>query len=181
MPFKPILPHRVKPSELELINPVWIDIQANPGEFVADQSVTYLWVLRDDGRVILGIEEPWKFPQAFSDTVQEKLEDMRKHFEAEYQKREKDGSGGHPTLAAWFDETGRADPERGYAFLGGELKYNGEINKWVLSNRSGRFGRGADLTQEAVSEEAVLEAMNFTAEVIEAQTGLNVNIEVVRK
>ncbi|GLU31245.1 hypothetical protein WKR88_15550 [Trinickia caryophylli] len=181
MPFDPILPHRVKPSELELINPVWIDIEANPKEFVADQSLTYLWVLRDDGKVILGIEEPWKYPQAFSDAVREKLDEMRDHYEAQYQQNEKDGSGGHPTLAAWFDETGRADPRGGYAFLGGELKYDGQIGGWMLSNRSGRFGRGAGLTDGTVSEEAVLEAMSFAAQVIEAQTGLNVSIEVVRK
>jgi hypothetical protein len=68
---------------------------------------------------------------------------MKKHFEEQkeyYQKQgEKDGSGGHPTLAAWFDAAGQASGHAGSAYLGGELKC--VSHKWELSNASGRFGR----------------------------------------
>jgi len=179
MPLRPKLPARVKPSELTMINPVWIDIQQNPEEFVADTSVTFLWVMRGDGAIILGIEEPWRFPGAFDPSVHDKLEEMREHYETRAklwaELGEKDGSGGHPTLAAWFAETGEASDYAGFAYLGGELKY--QDGHWVLSNESGRFGRGQELRDGSVSEEDVRETMQAAATRIDELLGLTVQLK----
>ena len=37
--MNPILPRRVKTSELAIINPVWIDILANPEEFTQIKEI----------------------------------------------------------------------------------------------------------------------------------------------
>jgi hypothetical protein len=178
MPLYPRLPSRVKPSELTMINPVWIDIEANPEEFVAYQDVTYLWVMRDDGKIILGVEEPWKYPQAFAPSVSITLEKMRRHYEAQkdYWNSQsiRDGSGGHPTLAAWFSETGEASDYAGFAFIGGELQYDSVSKKWVLSNRSGRFGRKDDLEAARVTKEDLETELNAAAQKIRSRTGLEV-------
>jgi len=104
--MNPIMPRRVKTSELTMINPVWIDIVANPEEFTqikeiqAFEEVVFLWVLREDGKVIVGIEEPWRFPEAFASSLHDTLEKMKEYFEENKKFFEKDGSGGRPKLAA---------------------------------------------------------------------------------
>ncbi|KFA87389.1 hypothetical protein [Archangium violaceum] len=185
MPLYAKLPDRVKPSELTMINPVWIDIQSNPKEFVPHKSVTFLWVMRGDGNVILGVEEPWRYKEAFDKSVWPMLEKMKQHYEAEaeYWKTQsiRDGSGGHPTLAAWFDPTGRASDHAGFAYIGGELRYDENTSQWVLTNQSGRFGRGSELKEGTVQEQDVLEALNGAAQRITEKTGLAVTIRLVKK
>lgn len=50
------------------------------------------------------------------------------------------GKRGHASLATAFDEKGEADPYKGRAFIGGELKYQKQSKQWQLDNCSGRFG-----------------------------------------
>ncbi|MBN1205311.1 MAG: hypothetical protein JXB05_10335 [Myxococcaceae bacterium] len=184
MPLFPKLPDRVKPSELTMINPVWIDIEANPKEFVAFPDVTYLWVMRDDGKVIIGVEEPWKYPQAFADSVKGTLEDMRKHYEAQQEywnaKSIRDGSGGHPTLAAWFSETGEASGHAGFAYIGGELQYDKVGKKWMLNNRSGRFGRRDELVASKITQQELQEELQAAARKIKQCTGLEVTTQLLQ-
>lgn len=183
MPLYPKLPSRVKPSELTMINPVWIDIQTDPQEFVANKSVTFLWVMRDDGSVIVGVEEPWKYPDAFSPSVRPMLEEMRKHYEAKAaywdEHSVRDGSGGHPTLAAWFSPSGDASGHAGFAYIGGELRYEAETG-WILTNQSGRFGRRDELNDGTVTRADVLLAMNAAAQRIREKTGLTVAVRVMQ-
>jgi hypothetical protein len=184
MPLYPKLPARVKPSELTMINPVWIDIENDPQEFVQHRSVTFLWVMRDDGHIIVGVEEPWKYPEAFDPGVKKMLDQMKEHYEAKAKYYAelgsiRDGSGGHPTLAAWFSQTGQASDHAGFAYIGGELKYIGD--HWVLTNQSGRFGRGDELKSGDVSEADVLKAMNDAAARIRQKTGLVATVALVKK
>ncbi|MGG1947779.1 hypothetical protein AB1286_23770 [Trinickia sp. NRRL B-1857] len=183
MPLYPKLPSTVKPSELTMINPVWIDIQTDPQEFVPNRSVTFLWVMRDDGSVIVGVEEPWRYRDAFSPSVWPMLDDMRKHYEdqAEYWKTQsiRDGSGGHPTLAAWFSPSGGASGHAGFAYIGGELRYEAQTG-WVLTNQSGRFGRREDMARKEVDPADVQLAMNAAAQRIRDKTGLTVTVHMMQ-
>ena len=185
--MNPILPRRVKTSELAIINPVWIDILANPEEFTqikeieAFQDVVFLWVLREDGKVIVGIEEPWRFPEAFDPSLKDPLEKMKEYFEENKKFFEKDGSGGHPTLAAWFADDGRSSCYAGAAYIGGELKFNKSSGKWELSNKSGRFGRIDEIIAKTVTLEEVIEKMTEAADIIEKSIGLDVTLDIYPK
>lgn len=182
--MNPIFPRRVKTSELTMINPVWIDIQANPEEFSqikviqAFQDVVFLWVLREDGKVIVGIEEPWRFPDAFDPSLQPTLEKMREYFEHNKTIFEKDGSGGHPTLAAWFADDGSSSCYAGAAYVAGELRFNKQSGKWELSNKSGRFGRIDEIRAGTVTKMEVAEKMTQAAEIIKKSIQLDVTLTI---
>lgn len=184
-PLSPKSPARVKPSEVAMLNPVWIDIQANPEEFVAHEDVPYLWAQREDGHVVLGVEEPWKYPHAFAESAKPMLEKMKKHYEAQAEHWRdqgiKDGSGGHPTVAARIESTGVVSTPAGSAFLGGELRYNKRSNQWVLNNYSGRFGRGDELKDGSVKKASVQQTLDEVATCIQQQTGLGVSARVMGK
>ncbi|MET0403518.1 MAG: hypothetical protein ABW123_13990 [Cystobacter sp.] len=183
--MSPKSPARVKPSEVAMLNPVWIDIQANPEEFVAHEDVPYLWAQREDGHVVLGVEEPWKYPHAFAESAKPMLEKMKKHYEAQAEHWRdqgiKDGSGGHPTVAARIESTGVVSTPAGSAFLGGELRYNKRSNQWVLNNYSGRFGRGDELKDGSVKKASVQQTLDEVATCIQQQTGLGVSARVMGK
>jgi len=185
--MNPIFPRRVKTSELTMINPVWIDILANPEEFgqiteiEAFKDVVFLWVLREDGRVIVGIEEPWKFPEAFDPSLHATLEKMKEYFEENKKYFERDGSGGHPTLAAWFADDGSSSCYAGAAYVGGELRFNKQSGKWELSNRSGRFGRIDEIKANTVTKEEVAEKMIEAAKIIKESIQLDVILDIYPK
>ena len=185
--MNPIMPRRVKTSELTMINPVWIDILANPEEFTqikeieAFKDVVFLWVLREDGKVIVGIEEPWRFPEAFDPSLHDTLEEMKKYFEENKKFFERDGSGGHPTLAAWFADDGSSSCYAGSAYIGGELKFNKNSGKWELSNRSGRFGRIDEVREGTVTKEEVGEKMAEAASIIKQSIGLDPVLDIYPK
>ena len=185
--MNPIMPRRVKTSELTMINPVWIDIVANPEEFTqikeiqAFEEVVFLWVLREDGKVIVGIEEPWRFPEAFASSLHDTLEKMKEYFEENKKFFEKDGSGGHPTLAAWFADDGTSSCYAGSAYIGGELKFNTISGKWELSNKSGRFGRIDEIREGTVTLEEVTEKMTEAADIIGESVGIDVTLDIYPK
>lgn len=185
--MNPIMPRRVKTSELTMINPVWIDIAANPEEFAqikeieAFQDVVFLWVLREDGKVIVGIEEPWRFPEAFDPSLHDTLEKMKEYFEENKKFFERDGSGGHPTLAAWFADDGRSSCYAGAAYIGGELKFNKSSGKWELSNKSGRFGRIDEIREGTVTLEEVTEKITEAANIISESVEIDVTLDIYPK
>ena len=182
-----ILPKRVKPSELTMINSVWINLMETPAEFVDNPDITYLWVLKndDDGNktVIVGIEEPWNYKSAFNESVYPALEKMKKHYSATKEfwtkQGEKDGMGGHPTLAAWFSKKdGQASCHAGFAYIGGELTNQGDT--WLLSNKSGRFGRGKEGSNKLEHGE-IQDLLNQAKAIVEEKTKIHVNTEVIIK
>ncbi|NER39446.1 MAG: hypothetical protein F6J93_36805 [Oscillatoria sp. SIO1A7] len=193
MPITQISPHRVKPSEATMINSVWIDLKETPQEFVNNKQITYLWVLYDyssrsqehsqseEKTVIVGIEEPWKYMDAFDKSVHPKLEEMKKHYEETKDFSNslglKDGMGGHPTLAAWFSSDGRATGSNGCAYIGGELYWDKKT--WFLNNQSGRFGRAKG--DHKLKKEQIEELLNEAKEIIEKAVNIEITVEVIMK
>lgn len=121
------------------INPGWRDLTLEPG-FTPVSGVMYLWVVREDGNLIIGVEvDKGKNTEAFED------------FEGRNSQLEEGGALGHPTLAAAFDpETGEAVAGEGR--IGGEL--HDHEGRWFINDHSGRYSGGRDgtgaLLQEAV-------------------------------
>lgn len=134
--LEPIAPHRIKPWEVERLNPVYINIGQFPPQRLPLNQV-FLWVYTERNELLLGIEHPEKCGATLFGMSRTTWEKIKKQLPA---LESKEGMG-HPTLSASFDDEGRAYPERGKALLGGELVYDQAKKKWVLSNSSGRFGR----------------------------------------
>jgi hypothetical protein len=173
----------IKEREENKINYAYMNITqeaaAHPKDkFQPIKGVTYLWVCvpgeeNEKKEMIVGIEEPWKYPQAFAgghpDLIalsqhlegdalwaalanefrqQKWQEETLKEMEA-IAKSQKGGRG-HASLAAAFDK-GQAFPEFGKAYIGGELKFEG--GKWQLDNCSGRFGDIPNVTLAVVTQQ----------------------------
>lgn len=107
------------------LNLAYYDLTEEQGGLTPVSGVTYLWVVREDGHLVIGVEDPSKWPAAFPNAP-------------------KEGDGlGHPTLGARFSPTGEALPGKGR--IAGELEaYRGA---WKINDHSGRYsaGRGAVL------------------------------------
>jgi hypothetical protein len=130
---------KVKPHESGRLNSFYTNITLNGMKSESCklvESVPYLWVYNDKEEIIIGVEDPLKYPQAFVDPgipIQKAAFDKIKPSLFAARKL------GHPTLASHFDDKGAALTDRGQAYIGGELIC--ENGKWILNNVSGRYGK----------------------------------------
>lgn len=104
------------------LNHAYYDLTENQGGLTLVATVRYLWVIRGDGHLVIGVEDPsvWRdaFPSAPTDTSGDGL--------------------GHPSIAATFSPTGEALPGTGR--IAGELEaYRGT---WKINDHSGRYSSG---------------------------------------
>lgn len=125
-----ISPHKIKPQEMERLNPAFTKLEdlksLVPG-------VPYLWVLDSQGNINIGIEEPWKYPQAFGFKGDEQTwQQIKKNLIP--------NKIGHPSLTPVFDDKGKVitSTQTKVAYIGGEINYKN--NTWLVSNYSGRYG-----------------------------------------
>ena len=141
----------IKPSEQDRINPAYCNISAI-GRFDPVKTVKYIWALTKDGEIIIGIDKPWEYPQAFQIDIrkpeQKKLWDeiviqLKKGLLLKSDDSLPKAAIGHPTIVVHFQtedhKVGTVIP--GECVLGGDLYFNSDQNSWILNNRSGRFGR----------------------------------------
>ena len=162
----------VNEPEKSRINAAYMNITTSSEKFVPVKGVTYLWIYKppekpdDEKEIIIGIERPWEYPQAFGmKASDEKWKILAK------QLQEADELG-HVTLAATFDSKGAAQPELSKAYIGGELRYKSD-GHWQMDNSSGRFG---DL--KGISLEQVRELVNEAAIHFEKATGIQPKVYV---
>jgi len=129
----------IKPTEQGRVNPAYYHLRdLNPNAFVP--TVPYIWVITEKREVVIGIEAPWDYPDAFGFNI-ENPEDAKNWTHIQQQLKEAQPILGHPTIAVQFLET-RADAGTtlpGKCYIGGDLFHDGE--NWILNNRSGRYGR----------------------------------------
>lgn len=123
------------------LNAAWRDLTADGGLPLVD-GVVYLWVIREDNHLILGIENPAKAAQAFQGDPSElpanasdAIEDL-----------------GHPTLAAQFGPDGSLHVGEGR--IGGELRQMDGV--WVINDSSGRYSAGREETKALLRNAAKL-------------------------
>lgn len=176
----------IKPSEQGRINPAYCNISA-VGRFDPIETVMYIWALTENNEIIIGIDKPWEYPQAFNIDIhipeQQALWDV---IAAQFKEGlfsdsppmsdSSDGSSpndslskatiGHPTIVVHFetDENKVGTVIPGRCVLGGDLYYN--ENEWILNNRSGRFGRKNETgvkNQQKVEHMLRYAAQQFTA------------------
>lgn len=104
------------------LNHAYYDLTEEQGGLTPVVGVTYLWVIREDGHLVVGVEDPSVSPTAFANAPTGRM-----------------GDGlGHPTIAAKFSLTGEALPGRGR--IAGELEaYAGA---WKINDHSGRYSSG---------------------------------------
>lgn len=142
--FKPeYAAKKIKASEKNRINPAYTNISQGQ-TFKAIEGVTYLWLYTDKMEVIMGIDKPWHYPEAFKVNNDAEWQRIAAQLREGAQSNNKLEPIGHPTLACTFEPTGAAKSEEGKAYLGGELRYDNSKDQWVLSNKSGRFGRAKE-------------------------------------
>ena len=141
----------IKPSEQDRINPAYCNISAM-GRFDPVRTVKYIWALTKNNEIIIGIDKPWEYPQAFqidiSKPEQKKLwenivSQLKKGLLLENDDCLPKAAIGHPTIVVHFktDENIVGAVIPGECVLGGDLYFNNDHNCWILNNRSGRFGR----------------------------------------
>jgi hypothetical protein len=173
-------PTKIKPHEAGRINLTYTDITESNSDFKPVPGVPYLWVVTseladkkssDEKRIIVGVEEPWKYPQAMGFSKNDPI--WKENIEK--QLLENKGMLGHPTLAAAFDSSsGEANLKEGKAFVGGELNFkNGH---WELDNYSGRFGKVTNLHPLVA-----LRLMDEAAEGFKKVIGEKPNINITMK
>ena len=108
---------------LEFLNMAFSD---HAVDYLLYQSVFFLWLISENGDIILAYEE--FFPN-------------NSDYRAPRQRDCPVPSGrrrlGHPTLV-------NGGPGR----IGGELLFDDRDRRWVLTNRSGRYGTGPDRTEQ---------------------------------
>ncbi len=139
------------------LNSAWFDLTAVPSGMKPVAGVKYLWVIRGDGHLILGVEDPSQSPEAYGvDPSGLKGADAIEGL-------------GHPSLAAKFGEGGVLEPGEGR--IGGELFSHG--GGWAINDHSGRYGSGrtgtAALLTEAAAEFGML---GITVSYIQAKPSL---------
>lgn len=94
-------------------------------KFAPQQTVRYLWVVTDEGELVVGVEDALNNPDAFEPGQVAYLKGQAADL-------------GHPTLAADFVENdGRTVPGQGR--IGGELFY--QNGSWAINNASGRYSK----------------------------------------
>jgi hypothetical protein len=102
------------------LNLAYYDLTEEQGGLTPINGVIYLWVVREDGHLVIGVEDPSKWPAAFPNAP-------------------KEGDGlGHPTLGVRFSATGEALPGKGR--IAGELEAHG--GAWKINDHSGRYSAG---------------------------------------
>jgi len=123
------------------LNSGWYDLTEEKGGFTPVASVKYLWVIREDGHLILGVEDPSQAPEAFGVDP------------AGLPAASKDAIEGlgHPTLAAKFGAGGVLQPGGGR--IGGELF--AAAGGWAINDHSGRYGGGRDNPKALLAEAAI--------------------------
>lgn len=159
-------PTAIRPNETERLNTCWFPLK--PG-FEPVRNVTYLWVLTEN-QIILGIERPWAYPQAFFDT-----DDSAQSLIMQPLLNQIRGAGqlGHPTLSAHFNDDGSVDPSQGEALLGGELTRKNDVCH--INNNSGRFNTLKNWPKEdakAFMYDLKFEFQNLLAPELEVHTFL---------
>ena len=138
----------VNKAEESRINPAYIKLEDLHCDNLVP-GVTYLWVLKAGGNIVVGIEKPWVYPEAFNYDLsdlkdQERWADISRQLQSAPELAKTEHGFGHPTLGAAFSEKGEV--VIGYAHLGGELRFKSD--HWVLDNRSGRYGRAQETAPE---------------------------------
>lgn len=123
------------------INAAYYDLTENGGGFTPAGGVIYLWAIRDDGHLVVGVEDPTKMPAAFGvdpKTVVAAMQSRKAELGEEVpQDNVLDGLG-HPTLAVRFGPSGEA--------LVGSARISGELEEhsgsWKINDHSGRYSAG---------------------------------------
>lgn len=140
-------PTHIKPQEEKNgINKAYANITQNfnvDGEqFTPLPRVPYIWAIipNDTSQgfaMVLGVEEPWKYPKLFVDPTNDK--EMGLFKSTIHPRLKQAGKLGHPSLATKFEQFGQSNPHDGQAYIGGEFV----LRKGViyLDNNSGRFGK----------------------------------------
>ncbi|MCP0913036.1 DUF5617 domain-containing protein [Legionella sp. 27cVA30] len=135
--FPLLKPSHLNRYESQRINLGYTNLHHSSQKINLIKDVNYLWVYNAKKELILGIEEPWKYPQAFID--RQNTEQLNFFNSKILPQLKKAGILGHPTLACHFSAQGSALPKEGQAFIAGELGYR--EGKWVLNNNSGRYSQ----------------------------------------
>ncbi|HET9141798.1 hypothetical protein [Actinophytocola sp.] len=117
------------------LNAFWYDLTEQGGGLQPNPGVEYLWVVRDDGHLVIGVEDPSKFTEAFPFLNGDKSMDGL----------------GHPTIAATFGAKGETQPGKGR--IAGELK---DAGGWLINDHSGRYGSGRGDTVDLLLRTAKL-------------------------
>lgn len=146
------------------LNSAWYDLTEENGGLQPVGGVKYLWVVRDDGHLILGIEDVGQMKAAFGVDPAETVKAMQAKQGKENVPDDVLEGLGHPTLAAKFVD-GAAVPAGGR--IGGELSLGG--GGWTINDHSGRFGKGRGDTR-ALLLEAAVEFGKFGIEVLCVQS-----------
>ena len=149
IPIEPI--KELRDTEKERVNPSYTNLLDFNGPLVP--SVIYLWVLNSKHEIIIGIENPWRHPEAFGFDVSHPIDkELWRKIAAQLETTSDDPSAhtgfGHPTLAPAFTDSGIVNI--GTAYLGGELRF--EDDKWILNNRSGRYGRVREEDSDTIEQ-----------------------------
>lgn len=127
----PRFPGKIKDQEKERINPAYFNLSDEKYELIAD--VPYMWILTEDEKFIIGVEDIWNHPEVCVDPADlNAVTEFNKLFPPESRELL-----GHPTLAYRFGNDGELFDKTVY--IGGELKLT--EGKLYIDNKSGRYGR----------------------------------------
>ncbi|MGW3108752.1 hypothetical protein [Streptomyces sp. NPDC001100] len=140
----PVMPKRVKDEERDdegdvRANPLWIPLEeVDPDLLITgNHDAGWLYTVTDDGRVLLGSEEPSQvMAQDRFDALLAGVRTRRPETTAESLRAEIDGLG-HTGIAAVFEEGGRARP--GASRVSGEFRWSESLRAWTVNDKSGRY------------------------------------------
>ncbi|STX81444.1 Uncharacterised protein [Legionella busanensis] len=147
-----------KEHEKDRLNPTITQIELLAG---LHQDIPYIWAIDNTGNIMIGIEKPWLYPQAFGFKGNETLW----HEIKEQLKLKNDNLNyGHPTLTPIYEESGKiiSSDISELAFIGGELVY--KDNKWIINNKSGRFRHVIDKNNQPASAEVITHILTLVSE-----------------
>lgn len=151
-----LAPKTIQPQEEGRVNPAYTRLEDfNPESL--DTTVTYIWVLNHEEDIILGINDLKKFQRAFAYHQNDPLawgtlcSDIG----------DEDAQLGHVTLSMGFFANGEANNGIA-AYLGGEIKFDQTDGCWLISNRSGRFGRNKCV--DSIVQQQTLNTLEMVAE-----------------
>lgn len=174
MPAKKLFlqkPHSLREQEKNRLNPALINSDALT-ELLPE--IPYLWALNKDCELMIGIEKPWLYPQAFGFTENNALWLQIKGFFIDVISTK---GFGHPTLVPIFDQQGNVitGTNTHCAYLGGEIYFH--KNQWVVNNSSGRFGIKAGLW--SVDKYTIYHSLQFVANKLQKLTEVPVIINMI--
>jgi len=130
----------VKEAPMRL-NAAYCDLDLDGGKFAPVSGVIYLWAIRDDGHLVVGVEDPSKMRAAFQFDPAEIVKSIQAKKRELGEPVPPDGvldGLGHPTIAIKFGPNGEALV--GTARIGGELEAHG--GSWKINDHSGRYSAG---------------------------------------